>query len=374
MRTLGILLPLLLCAVSSSAQLTSGSAPAFGHDALSCMSTEAFPVVDVTIDSTRASTITEAKVYFRAQPTVDWYFVDMEPYDNSILRAFLPKPLADTTRVDYHVFFLTDGFGTSQSQDYSVHVSTTGCAAVPTTVAAPPTSITLGATVANQSPIPAGFQPQGIGSLVTTAGNSVPVGAVGGGAASGGLSGTTVGVVVGAAGAGAAGAVVGASGSDDDAAGASPSPDSEVGVEVVTMPSTPSPTPSPTPTPPPAPTPPPTPSVPDISGRWFTTDVITASCEPSLLGRVSDTQSDIEQDGSRLRLSRNHVDYSENHSGTIDAAGVITLAGQFVDGGDSGTVTFDATTTNGSDMTGVRVHFYPAYNCTIRARVTGSKR
>ena len=81
----------------------------------------------------------------------------------------------------------------------------------------------------------------------------------------------------------------------------------------------------------------------------------------------------IQQDGTRLVLSRSHEAYSETLTGTIDTAGNILLSGQFVDEGESGTVRIEATTTTGSDIMGTRTHFYPAHNCTIRATFSGSK-
>ena len=82
------------------------------------------------------------------------------------------------------MFFLTGSFGTSQSEQYSVEVSGTGCGTFPGAATASPASasLTLRATVPNQLPVPPGFQPQGISGLVTTAGNTVSVGSVAAGA------------------------------------------------------------------------------------------------------------------------------------------------------------------------------------------------
>ena len=375
MRTvLFLLLPLLSAAVAS-AQGELAVSPIFTHDALSCMSTEDFPVLEASVDPAESSSLRKAQVYFKAARNSDWYFVEMEPGENSRLRAILPKPRPETDRVNYYVFFLTGSFGTSQSEEFSVHVSETGCKAIPGAAASAPASLMLHATVPNQLSVPAGFQAQGISGLVTTAGNTVSVGsaAAGGGAASGGVSAATIGIVAGG-GAAAAAAVVATSGSASDGDNASADVSQEPADGITSTSSLPSPSPSPSPEPAPSPAPPPAPSVPDVSGTWHTTDRIIESCLPSLVGRISDTQSVIQQNGTRLTLSRSHEGYSENHTGTIDTAGRILLSGQFVDDGDSGTVRIEATTTTGSDMTGTRTHFYPAHNCTIRATFSGSKR
>ena len=312
-------------------------------------------VAEAAVDAAELGTLRKAQVYFKASRTGDWYFVEMEPREGSRLSAILPKPLAETDRVDYYVFFLTGSFGTWQSEEFSVRVSETGCEAFPGPATTAPASLTLRATVLNQSPIPPGFQAHGISGLV--AGNTVSLGsaAAGGGAASRGLSGMTVGLVGGvAAVAGVAAVVTNASNSDTD--NASPDAGQEPAGGITSTSSSPSPSPSPAPNPAPSPAP----SVLDVSGTWLTTDRIIESCSPSLVGRISDTGSVIQQDGTRLNLSRSHEGYSENHIGTIDTAGNILLSGQFVDDGDSGTVRIEATTTTGSDMRGTRTHFYPA--------------
>ena len=173
MRTLGfLLLPLLLSAGLASAQVGSSVSLIFAHDALSCMSTEDFPVVEAAVDPAELGTLRKAQVYFKAAQTSEWYFVEMERGEDSRLSAILPKPLAETARVDYYMFFLTGSFGTSQSEEFSVYVSETGCEGIPVAAATSPTSLLLGATVPNQIPVPPGFQAQGISGLVTTAGNT----------------------------------------------------------------------------------------------------------------------------------------------------------------------------------------------------------
>ena len=180
MRIVGFLFLPLVSAALASAQVESSASPLFTHDALTCFSTEHFPVVEAAVDPAELGTLRKAQVYFKASRTGDWYFVEMETGDESRLTAILPKPLAETDRVDYYVFFLTGSFGTSQSEVFSVRVSETGCEAFPGPATAAPPSLTLRATVLNQSPIPPGFQPHGISGLVTTAGNTVSVGSAAG--------------------------------------------------------------------------------------------------------------------------------------------------------------------------------------------------
>ncbi|HEX9725369.1 MAG TPA: hypothetical protein VGC53_13915, partial [Vicinamibacteria bacterium] len=173
MRIARFLFVPLFAASAAPAQVETGASPSFDHHKLTCMSTDEFPVVEAVFDPAEARSLRKAQVYFKASRTDAWYFVEMEREEETQLQAILPKPLAETNRVQYYLFFLSGSFGTSQSEEYSVQVSETACGAIPETTSS--VSLTLRATVANQPPVPPGFQSQGITGLVTTAGNTVAV-------------------------------------------------------------------------------------------------------------------------------------------------------------------------------------------------------
>ena len=354
-----------LCSASPAlAQVEMGATPGFEHHALDCMSPDEFPVIEAVIDGAESSSLRKAQVYFKAGRTDAWYFVDMERDAETRLRAALPRPLAETDRVHYYLFFLSGSFATSQSEEYSVQVSETGCGAIPAAGTTPPVSLTLRATVANQVPVPPGFQPQGISGLVTTAGNTVAVGS-----ASGGLSGVAVGVVAGG-GAAVAAAVAIAGGNGGDA----PPSSSEAGQLPPGGGTAPTSSTGPSPSPTGSPGPSPAPYVPDVSGTWQITDRIVESCIPSLVGQTSNTTMVIQQSGSLLTASLSGPNFSANLAGTIDAAGKLSMAGQFVDDRDTGEVRVEASTTAGTAMTGNYTQFYPQYGCTVRGTFSGSKR
>jgi len=274
------------------------------HDALTCINTSEFPMVEAELHPAELRGIRKAQVYFKASQTDEWYFVNMELAENSLLRAMLPRPLAETNRVDYYVFVLSAAFEPWQTEEFSVHVSESGCGSARALATGSPAPLTLHATVANQAPIPAGFQPGGISGLVTTTGNTVAVGsaAAGGSAASGGVSGMTIGLVGAGGAAAAAGAVVASGGNDGDATTSLSDASSSPGGGVTST--SPSPFPSPEPVPAPSPAPSPTPSAPDVSGTWILDDRLTESCEPSLVGRTSRTGMTIQQNGTALTASR----------------------------------------------------------------------
>ena len=366
-----LFLPLLSTAFAS-AQVDNGVPPLFAHDALSCMSTGDFPVVEAVFEPAELRALRKAHVYFKAGQTNVWYFVEMEPGEESRLQATLPRPLAATDRVDYYLFFLSGTFEPSQSEEFSVYVSETGCPTIRRATTSLPASLTLRATVANQAPIPPGFSPQGITSLVTTAGNTVSVGsaAAGGGAASGGISAVTVGVVAGG-GAAAVAAVAVTKGGDSDDTTTLPDVSQESGGGATPTASAPSP--DPVPPPGPTPPPPPSPSLPDVSGSWIMSYRITGGCLPEMVGETSITPMEFKQVGTALTGTRNGPNFTENLAGTIDMAGNIAMRGPFFDDGDTGESRLEATTTSGSDMSGRYLRIYPKYNCTVRWKFTGSK-
>ena len=373
MRIVRFLFLPLLSAAFASAQVENGIPPLFTHAALNCMNTEDFPVVEAVFEPGELGALRKAHVYFKAGQTEEWYFVEMEPGGESRLQATLPRPLPETDRVDYYLFFLSGTFAMSQSEEFSVSVSETGCGTIRRAATTSPVSLTLRATVANQTPVPAGFSPQGISGLVTTAGNTVTVGsAVGGGAASGGVSGVTVGVVAGG-GAAAAAAVVVTKGSDGESDSNTTLADvgQEPGGGVAPTSSSPSPELEPTPSP--TPPPPPAPSLPDVAGTWTMNYRIIGSCDPSLVGRTSTTPMEFQQVGTAVTGTRNGPNFTENLAGTIDMAGNITMRGPFSDESDTGGSRIEATTTTGSDMSGRYVRIYPEFNCTIRWTLSGSK-
>jgi hypothetical protein len=115
------------------------------------------------------------------------------------------------------------------------------------------------------------------------------------------------------------------------------------------------------------------PSAPDIAGTWILNDRLTESCQPSLVGRTSTTGMTIQQNGTALTASRVGPNFREDLTGSIDAAGSLSMGGPFVDEGETGQSQWDATTSSGSEMSGRYSRFYPAHDCTLHWTFTGSK-
>lgn len=204
------------------------------HDAVDCVVAGVYPVIQARLDP--AAEVTRARVYFLAQGTPHWYYVDMKSEGGAAFEGILPRPLESTEGLDYYIETLAPGFVEGRSQEYSARVikdsescPLDGRAAL--TMSSAPSALVVG--VPEGAPaIPPGFSNLGLA----------------GGAAGGG--GISTGLLVGI-GAGAAGAVaiaVGVGGGDGDggstggAAGTAPG-------------GAPAPTPTPTP-------------APDVSGFW----------------------------------------------------------------------------------------------------------
>ena len=82
----------------------------------------------------------------------------------------------------------------------------------------------------------------------------------------------------------------------------------------------------------------------------------------------------IQQNGSVLTVSISGTDFTANLNGTIDTVGNLSMAGQFVDEGDTGDVGAEASTSSDSSMTGTYRQTYTMFECTVRGKFQGSKR
>jgi PKD repeat protein len=152
------------------------------HTPPPCMSPEAFPFLEA-----KASTADAARerlaVRFRAEDDGGWYEVEVPPAVGLTYHTALPKPTGEAVRV--HYYFLSER-SPKRSDEYVVNVLMGGC---PGARPAPPEiteKIRVRRTASDQRETPIGFSSEGIRT--------------------GGMSGTTLGLLAGAgAGAGLAG-------------------------------------------------------------------------------------------------------------------------------------------------------------------------
>lgn len=194
----------LLVLAAWSAVLGAQTEPAILHDGLECIPANQYPVVIAGIDS--FETVRSAKVYFRSDLFLDFYYVEMEPTEAGF-QAILPMPSPETNRVIYYVEAVDVAFNGGRSEEHDPEV-TDRCKRDPAGALVPGSepSIVIGALAAGASAIPPGFQAAGIAGFITSAGVASGMG--------GGIGATTV-VAAAAGAAGITGAVVATGGSEE---------------------------------------------------------------------------------------------------------------------------------------------------------------
>jgi hypothetical protein len=242
------------------------------HDGVGCVVAGSFPVVRARLEP--PGEVAQARVYFQARGTPNWYYVAMEREGAAAFVATLPSPLHSLDGFDYYVEALGPGLALSRTPEYSARVITESrscpsgltLATVGGTV---PSGLLVGA--AEGAPgLPPGFSDLGLASKVSGGATS----AAGIGAAGAGGTSTAVLVGIGAA-AVAAGIGLAAAGGGDG------------GTED-----------APTPTGPPPAMPEPTPAPPDATGRWAGRFVEDPS--PSQCSVTSDLSLDLRQSGATV--------------------------------------------------------------------------
>ncbi len=184
------MLPLLVSLWGSIGGAQEGALDDVVHAPAPCMSTEAFPLLEVkasTADVARARRLT---VRFRSEEDDGWYEVELPSASGLTVQAALPKPTDDAVRVHY---YFASGRPELRTSEYIVNVLAGGCPGARSAPAQMTERIRVRTTASGQGEIPRGFSAEGIRT--------------------GGMSGTTVGIVAGAAGAGVAALL--ASGGED---------------------------------------------------------------------------------------------------------------------------------------------------------------
>jgi hypothetical protein len=169
------------------------------HTPAPCMSTDEFPLIEAQASSVDAARrLKGLSVRFRAEDDPGWYEVELQPTAGTGLQAALPKPLPSAVRVWYYI---ASEERERRSPEYTVNVLMGGCPGARAASPALAERVRVRRTSGDQVPFPQGFSTDGIGR--------------------GGPSGTTLGIIAGAAGgAGLAALLI----SSDESASNSPNP------------------------------------------------------------------------------------------------------------------------------------------------------
>lgn len=193
---LGLVLFSLLSASLARSQV--GTLDGFVHTAPPCMSTEDFPLLEVKAPSGDTARARGLTLRFKSEDDDGWYEVEVSPPAGSTYQAALPRPTPEAIRVHY---YFVSGKPEARTPEYVVNVLMGGCPGARPAPAELSERIRVRRTANVQREIPRGFSPEGIRT--------------------GGVSGTTLGILAGA-GAGAGIAALAVSG--EDAAPVPPEP------------------------------------------------------------------------------------------------------------------------------------------------------
>jgi len=150
-------------------------------DDVECVPEGRFPEITACFEP--ASRLARARLYFRADRTPHWYFVEMRPRDPCHV-GVLPRPKRSAERIVYYVEGLDKSFGVSRSEERSAAVKNRiECAAA----ALEKATVVVGA-LGGAPLVPAGFATASVGASVVVAGvagaGAVVAGVVGGGGTS----------------------------------------------------------------------------------------------------------------------------------------------------------------------------------------------
>jgi hypothetical protein len=180
------------------AAAAQAQAPVIEHKAVNCIVAERFPRLDACFAPPEQ--VARARVFFRAQGTPHWYFVDMDA-QGPCHSAVLPRPKKSTNGIDYYIDVVDRTFTEGRTPEHHPRVvdSSGECerkmviaAGLGSTAAA----IVLG-VAGGAPPIPVGFDSAGIAGAPAP---GTPVAQ----AKSGGGGGTAAAFIIGAAAAGGA--------------------------------------------------------------------------------------------------------------------------------------------------------------------------
>src|SRR5207244_11456416 len=102
-----------------SATVAGAQGLTINHDEVGCLVAGKYPKLQACF--TPAGDVKQARVYFRAQGTPSWYFVDMK-LDNPCFNGILPKPLKTIPAIDYYIEATDKSFATSRTAEFAPQV------------------------------------------------------------------------------------------------------------------------------------------------------------------------------------------------------------------------------------------------------------
>jgi hypothetical protein len=113
------------CVGTAMTLVTAVSAPAFPevvitHDRVDCVAAGSVPVIRARLEP--PGEVARARVYFQAQGTTYWYYVEMKTQGDVAFEGSLPRPLKSLRGFNYYIETLGPAFGQGRSQEYTAQV------------------------------------------------------------------------------------------------------------------------------------------------------------------------------------------------------------------------------------------------------------
>lgn len=172
------------------------------HTGVTCMVADRFPRLEASLSP--GDEVGRARIHFRPEGGVHWYSVPLAK-EGTAFAGVLPKPLSNLKGLDYYMEAVGTSLGTTRTKDVHAVVESGPAACKDKAIAKGLGSATVSiqgpAGVSGAPLVPAGFSPSGVVAAAEPASSataSSPSGAGGKGAAAGtGMSGTTLGLLVG---------------------------------------------------------------------------------------------------------------------------------------------------------------------------------
>lgn len=144
------------------------------HDPLACVTTETAPLIGARIEPGRE--VSTSRVYWRALGAPVYFYYSAMSGEVSDFRATLPRPLAETARIEYYLEATDRSSRSRVTPEYVVPVvpkSVCGNKGLGVTRAG--AGLTIGLTNARQRAVPAGFNQDDIAQVILVSGTVVTV-------------------------------------------------------------------------------------------------------------------------------------------------------------------------------------------------------
>jgi hypothetical protein len=142
-----------------------------------CMSPDEYPLIEARAANAELARATRLTLRFRAEGDPGWYEVEVPAASGLTYHAALPRPTPQAVRVFY---YFTAGRPEVRTEEYVANVLTGGCPGARSAPKELTENIRVRRTAPDQAEMPKGFSPEGVRT--------------------GGMSGTTIGILAGAAG------------------------------------------------------------------------------------------------------------------------------------------------------------------------------